>query len=382
MQILYIKSNSILSREIEQAFKLSGCTLIYQDAPNENGMNSTDYLSKLLTMVKETDPAFVFSIDFSPFISLACGAMGIPYVAWLVKGYDADYYSSAICNEWNYIFAMDSALCQELRDAGVPNCFFLPLAATVYSEESSTEYKADVSLIGSILERSDLPPNPLSPESALKDATKGYLEGCIACQHQFHGMPSMADNLPGYIWNDLVNAFPPNLENTILTAQQFYDYNYFNPLITYADRDVHLNAYKNEARYQRIHLYSAQTTYSSENIVNYGWADYYRDIPQIARQSILNLVITHRNYKAGISPIAWAIMGAKGFMLTNHQADYGILSPASPIIYHNPREMLSKSAYYYHHEDERIAITEKLYQEVSKNHTYYTRIQEMFAILS
>ena len=99
MQILYIQSNSILTHEIEQAFTLSGCSLIYQEIPPENDTNSTDYLGKLLTAVKENDPAFIFSIDFHPFISLACGAMGIPYVAWLVHGYDKNYYSNSyFCN--------------------------------------------------------------------------------------------------------------------------------------------------------------------------------------------------------------------------------------------------------------------------------------------
>ncbi|MBQ7933799.1 MAG: glycosyltransferase [Lachnospiraceae bacterium] len=314
--------------------------------------------------------------------------MGLPYVAWLVKGYDADYYSATIRNEWNYIFAMDSLLCQELRNAGVPNCFFLPLAAPSYGEDTCSgapnneQCSVDVSMIGTILERSDLPVHPLSPENSLKDSTKGYLEGCIACQHQFHGMPSMSSSLPGYVWEDLVKVFPPTLENTILSAYQFYDYNYFNHLITYADRDVHLNAYKNEKRYEKIHLYSAASSYSSDKIINGGWADYYNDIPQIAQQSIINLVITHRNYKAGIPPIAWAIMGAKGFLLSNYQADYQLLSPASPVLYRTPKEMLSKSAYYYHHEEERIAITEELYQEISRKHTYYNRIQEMLSMLS
>lgn len=388
MHILYIQTDSILTRDIEHAFQLAGCSLVYQPAPPKDDSDSANYLSQLLAKIKDSNPIFIFSLDFYPFISLACGAMRLPYVAWLVKGYDTDYYSAAIRNEWNYIFAMDSLLCQELQNAGVQNCFFLPLAAPFYTEKTlstarnNEQYRADVSMIGTILERNDLSMHPLSPENSLKDSTKGYLEGCIACQHQFHGMSSMSSNLPGYVWDDLVTAFPPTLDNTLLSAQQFYDYNYFNPLITYADRDVHLNAYKNEKRYQEIHLYSAESSYSSEKIMNRGWADYYQDIPQIARQSKINLVITHRNYRAGIPPIAWAIMGAKGFLLSNYQADYQLLSPISPVLYQTPKEMLSKSAYYYHHEDERIAITEELYQEISKNHTYFARIQEMFSILS
>lgn len=388
MQILYIQTDSIITRDVELAFQNAGCSLIYQPAPPENDNESAGYLSRLLSNVKNSDPAFIFSLDFYPFLSLACGAMGLPYVAWLVKGYDADYYSSSIRNEWNYIFAMDSMLCQDLQNAGVSHCYYLPLAAPTYSEDvlsainPQAQQSVDVSMIGSILERNDLSLHPLSLENALKDSTKGYLEGCIACQHQFHGMPSMSSNLPGYVWTDLLNGFPPVLDNSILSAQQFYDYNYFNPMITYADRDVHLNAYKNESRYQKIHLYSRPSSYSSENIINQGWADYYTDIPRIAQQSKINLVITHRNYRAGIPPVAWAIMAAKGFLLSNYQADYQSLFSTLPVLYQDSMDMLSKSAYYYHHEDERKDLTETLYQELIKNHTYSARILEMLSILS
>ena len=53
--------------------------------------------------------------------------------------------------------------------------------------------------------------HPLAVESPLKDATKGYLEGCIACQHQLSGLPSMAENLPPYVREDLEKYFVPEI---------------------------------------------------------------------------------------------------------------------------------------------------------------------------
>lgn len=388
MNIIYIRNGSYINQDIERAFRLSSYTPICLSAPPKDNSDSSNYLNNFMLNVKNNNPTFVFSIDFYPFISLACGAMGIPYVAWLIKGYDISYYSVVIRNEWNYIFVVDSLLYHDLHAVGVPNCYFLPLAAPTYDTHSDIltdnvrQYKADVSMIGSIQTREEMPNTPLSASNSLKDATKGYLEGCIACQHQFRSMPSMSSRLPDYVWSDLINTFPPNLENSLLSAQQFYDYNFFNPAITYADRDIHLNAYTHEERYQRIHLYTKSTSYNSEKIINCGWADYYKEIPQIVYNSKINLVITNRNYRAGISPVAWAIMGAKGFLLSNHQEDYLKVFTTTPALYQTTTEMLSKSAYYYHHEDERIALTEEIYQEISAHHTYDKRIQEMLSLLS
>lgn len=385
MKIIYVKNNSILNQEIEKAFVDLNFELIYHCAPWNEDINNTPYLQTFLNAVREHTPSFVFSPTFYPVLSLACGALKIPYIVWLTEGYYKNYYSVFIRNEWNCIFVADSALYKDLRNLGVENIFFLPLAAPEFEEdllntENKEEYKADVSLMGTILAREDFIYNPISMSSPLKDATKGYLEGCIACQHQFHGMESMCCNLPGYIWDDLIRAYPPELDNSLLSAQKYYEYTFFNSMITYADREMHINCYTREERYQQISIYSKKTSCEFEGITFRESLDYYKELPLAVMQSVINLVITHRNERAMISPTAWAIMSAGGFLLSNYQEDYSILRTC-PITFNTEKEMLSLSAYYYHHEDERKEITLKLKKEVMEKHTYKHRIKEMLSII-
>lgn len=385
MKIIYVKNNSILNQEIEKAFMDLNCNLIYHYAPLSEDINDSSYLQSFLEMVKKHAPVFVFSPTFYPILSLACGVLKIPYIVWLTEGYNKNYYSTFIRNEWNCIFAADSAVYKDLRNLGVENIFFLPLGAPEFEESllnitDKGEYRADVSLIGNILAREDFIYNPISMSSPLKDATKGYLEGCIACQHQFHGMESICSNLPGYIWEDLSKAYPPELENTLLNAQKYYEYNFFNPMITYADREMRINCYTMEDRYQKINVYSKKSSCEFEGISFREPLDYYKELPLAAMQSVINLVITHRNQRAMISPTAWAIMAAGGFMLSNYQEDYSILETC-PSIFNTETEMLSLSAYYYHHEDERKDMASKIKQEVIEKHTYRHRVQELLAII-
>lgn len=385
MKILYIKNNFFLSEDIEEAFFRLNCSLIYHLAPTDKEENNAVYLSSFLSVVKENSPAFVFSQNFYPFISLACGVLGIAYVAWLTEGYQRDYYSPTIRNEWNYIFAADSAVYKDLQNLGVKNVFFLPLGAPYMDKDveinskEEERFSADVSMIGTILAREEFIYNPISLSSPLKDATKGYLEGCIACQYQFHGMQPICSNIPAYIWDDLVSAYPPELDNTLLTAQKYYEYTFFNSLITYADRALHLKSYTRES-YQKIHLYSKNVNYSLEKIENKGVADYHKELPIIARKSRVNLVITHRNDRAMIPPSAWMIMAAEGFLISNNQKDYNILEN-SPITYHTAKEMLCLSEYYYHHEQERKEIANKIANEIRKKHLYIHRIEEMLSVI-
>lgn len=384
MNILYIQNAYHFSIEIESALASLGHSLTIHPAPPIDEADSPSYLQSLLGAVKQSTPTLMFSCGFSPFISLACGALGLPYISWLIDAYDTNYYSSAIKNEWNYIFTIDSLFCQELKELGVKHTYYLPLAIpTVINTDTITRdplpYTADISLIGTIISRDNLSCHPLNSSSSLRDSTKGYLEGCIACQYQLHNMPSICSKLPAYVWNDLVTGFPienlPDLES----AAHYYDHKYFNPLITYAEREILLNSFTRENRYQEIHLYNSNTSQDISTEKHCGWADPYLDLPNIAKQSIINLVIAHRSYKSAIPPIAWAIIAYQGFLLCNYQQDFELFSDISPALFRTEHEMLSKAAYYYHHEDERNSIVKALFEEASKMHTYQNRISEMFS---
>lgn len=387
MNILIVKSSSFIQQDIEEAFSLLGHTLYPVIAPPADSNEQDTYLQTLITNISDCSPAFIFSIGFYPFISYACELLGLRYVAWLTDSYHSNYFSPAIRNEKTWVFVSDSVLTKELDELGAAHVVFLPLAAglprinrMMKQDYDPSHFACDVSLFGNILSRDELSPHPLSTDNVLKDSTKGYLEGCIACQYQARLFPPLSENLPDYVWEDLCVGFPVNLKGSLENIAHYYDHNYFNPIITYVDREIHFNTLSEQKRFQTIYLYS-RSGFSSEKITQRNPEEYKDKLPLIARNSTINLVITHRNYKTGIPANAWEIMASKGFLLSNNQSDYQILTPCKPVLYKTDRELQSKAAYYYHHEAERKEINEELYQEVSTHHTYEERLKEMLSVL-
>lgn len=388
MKILYIENEFICERDVIRAFDEIGCDVHLFPSPPEINGEQESYLQQLLVEMRSLQADFIFSTGFIPFISLACGVLQMPYVSWLVDDYHPNHKNASIRNEWNFLFVSDSILYKELKEAGIQNIYFLPLAASKDVEENVREseivkkkYNADISFIGSVLETEKRRKGPLSDNSDLKDATKGYLAGCVACQLQTKKLPQICSKFPEYVWEDLRRVFPAKNQNSLESTYQYYANTYFNDAITYDARIFYLQNIANTGKYKKINHYSQFDVNVSKKVNNCGYANYYKELPLIAKNSKINIVLSHYSLRAGISTTAWMVMGSGGFLLTNTQADYSILESTKPILFGDVHEMRRLAEYYYNHEDERVAIIETLSKEVRMKHTYRQRVEEMLSEL-
>jgi spore maturation protein CgeB len=219
----------------------------------------------------------------------------------------------------------------------------------------------------------------LSVNSPLKDATKGYLDGCLACQYQLSGLPSMAGNLPSYVNDDLIRHFPPQISgDSIENPAHYYDYNYFNPMITYSQRDIHFHNTAVCAEFKNVNLYNGYSDYTTDIAAVHERADYLTQVPLIARKSKINLVITNRNWKSAIPQISWDIMASGGFLISNIQMDYfELFHNTIPVMYENEIDLRDKCKKFIKQDDDREKIANELAQEVRSCHNYEKRIGEI-----
>lgn len=389
MNILYIHTDVINDSDVADTLQDMCCSLKELTAPFGDREKEQEHAALLVAAIEENRADAVMSLRYFPVVSLVCSVMKIKYITWVCATYDKGIYSSTLLNDCNYVFLADYALYQEFAAGDFPHLGYLPLAANaerigrVLAEAGEPEEVADVAMLQDIFTRDASGYHPLSPDSPMKDASKGYLEGCIACQHQLSGLPSMAQYLPSYILDELKEKFPPEFESdSVETVAHYYDYRYFNSLITWADRDIHLNTIARDKYFQTVELYNSDKTYTSERIKCNDRADYRAQLPLIVRKSKINFVITHRNLKSGIPQVAWDIMAAGGFLLTNFQEDYLRLFPdCPPAMYTDERQMLSKCIYYLHHEKERRELAETMKNVVVNHHTCKCRLETVFARL-
>lgn len=353
-------------------------------APSTN--DDMEYVTELLSIIEKHSIDMVMALRYFPVVSIACNAINVKYVSWICSSYDSNIYSYTLLNECNYIFFADYTLYQEFEKNGFKKIFYLPLAVNagriqkiLASKEQIENGSIDILMMQDVFTREELPYHPLSPGSPLKDATKGYLEGCIACQHQLSGLPSMAEHLPVYVREDLEKHFIPEIKpDSVETKAHYYDYRYFNELITYADRDIHLNTWAKNEHVKKVDLYGKGKKYHAEKICCHEQADYLTELSLVTQQAKINFVVTHRNWKSGIPQISWDIMASGGFLLSNVQEDFfRVFLEEIPVLYRNERDMLSKGIYYLHHEEERQELSKRLSQEVCEKHTYQQRIEKI-----
>jgi spore maturation protein CgeB len=310
----------------------------------------------------------------------------LKYAAWICRPYEPDIYSCTLLNECNHIFFADRSLAEEFAGGGFKNVHFLPLGvnaeritSVLEENKDNLKYDSDLTMMQDIRSRSDMHDSPLSDNSPLREATKGYLEGCIDCQRQLSGLPPMAEKLPDYVKEDMQRHFPPIISgDSIETASHYYDYSFFNPLITYAQRDTHLYNMAACGAFENVNLYSGYSNSGSGILNIHERADYLAQVPLIAGKSRINLVVTNRNWKSAVPQISWDIMASGGFLISNIQSDfYEIFKQTLPVMYENKNDLKNKGIYYLKNEGERERTANELSEEVRDRHTYENRIGEM-----
>lgn len=368
MKVLYLSGKAEYETELKKSFERLQIQVTVYSLPKNTGKEV--FAMEIATWMEKEKPDFIFSLDYLPVISMVCETMKVKYVSWIVSNYEPGIYSCTLLNECNYIFFSDYFMYQQFCSEDFRNIFFMPLGAFQScidaKREDSIEYEYDLAMLQNIIKREDMKLMPLSMDSQLKDSTKGYLEGCIACQYQIRGLPSVTEKLPGYVREDLETHFPASIENdSVETPEHYYDYKYFNPLITYSERDIFFHEFQENEYFKKC---IQQCNLNTEEFV------------RLVQRSKVNLVITHRNQRSGIPQAAWNIMGAGGFLLSNLQGDYlHIFSSNPPVCYRSEIDMLSKGIYYLNHETERMKKQKEISDLVREEHGIQKRLQAIIS---
>lgn len=395
MKIIFLKSNATYETMVEQSMIICGIETVSMDAPASEE-SSALFLQKFIQNIQNDDIDFVFSLGFMPFVSLACGAQNMRYVCWLIESWKDEYFSKIIKNEWNWIFCIHKAVCQELIRVGVPHVYYLPFGAGVCpsqlekqndiqvatnaSSDVNEFYKLDTALYGGITDYRKDSMHPFYATGPLKDAVKGYLEGCIACYHQIPECFPIAEHLPNYVKNDLLAFYKPDMSETIASTDWLLNHQYFYPLITDTNREIFYAYLKNEQRLSKVKIYG---DIKKEDAVSFEVepTPTYNELSEIAFRSKINLMIPERSFHGDIPPIGWQILGAKGFLLYMGEQSDVYPKGMSNTVFRTARDMMQKIAYYLGRDKERQMISEEIYQDILEHHTCSHRIRKMLGII-
>lgn len=387
MKILIPDWKSFGKEDIRETLEKMGHEIIYYDKEPKSYRRDPKFRSELRRFMREQEIDLLFSSNYYPILSLVCQELKLPYLSWCYDSPLVLLYSDTVFNSCNFIFLFDSQMVMELRNMGVANAYYLPMAVNPARLEklSATPSQqklldADVSFVGSLYNEKH---NLYDRFENLDAYTKGYLEGVIQTQRSVYGYYFLEKVLTPDILKKLQQTVPlkPNADGHE-TLEYLYAGYFLCRKITQMDRQeafAMLDARKDLS----VKLYTPMPTPQYKHIQNMGTVQYTGEMPLVFRHSRINLNITLRSIQNGIPLRAMDIMGAGGFLLTNHQNDFAMHFEEGKdyVCYECLEDMMQKIDYYLEHEEERQSIAKNGHAKIMAEHSYEQRFQEMLSVL-
>lgn len=387
MNILFYRYGSICEPDIIASFKHLGFNITEDTREVYNKqLLPSDCIKGLNELLKQNTYSFIFSINFFPSVSDVCNIWGIPYLCLIVDSPVLELFSTSLANPCNKIFLFDRQLYNDFHHINPDGIFHIPLAtnvrdnyatATMASAADRARFSSDISFIGSLYSE-----KCLYNQITLPEKMRGYVDGLIEAQLLVYGYNFIEE----CVTPELIEAFckvRPELIN-------FPDSMKVNTKAVIAQHIISVKVAEQERlRYLKalsehfnVDLYTGSDTYSMPLIHNRGFAKTNTEMPIIFHQSKINLNLTAKSIRSGLSLRIFDVLGCEGFLITNYQAElpehFNIGEDLEA--YTSLDDLMGKCEYYLSHDKERREIAHNGFEKVKKYHTYDIRLTQMLEI--
>ena len=387
MKALLYRYGSVCEPDIIDTLKRLGFNVIEETTEIHNKqLTPKEALENVSKLLQDHIFSFVFTINFFPWLSELCNICRLTYISLIVDSPVLELYSHSIQNPCNRIFLFDSALYNEFYKYNPDNIFYTPLATNMLhneqlcnneTPEKKRKFSADVSFIGSLYSE-----KCLYNDVALPDRERGFADGLIESQLKIYGYNFIEDALS----DSFVDTFCKNAPNMYSFPEKYF----INYKAVVAQQYLSVKVAEQEriraltmlSENFSVDLYTNSDTSKIPHIHNKGFAQYRTEMPLIFKNSKINLNITAKSIRNGLSLRVFDVLGCGGFLITNYQNDLPeLFEPGVDLeVYSSLEELHDKVGYYLTHENERISIAKNGYEKVKKFHSYDTRIQEMLSV--
>lgn len=387
MNLLFYRYGSICEPDIIESFKHLGFEVDEdtREIYNKNLMPS-DCISGLSKTLQAKKYSFVFTINFFPSISDLCNIMGIPYLCLIVDSPVLELFSTSLKNPCNRVFLFDRRLYNDFHLVN-PDCIFhIPLATSVRNNYSVCQnasgtlrkkFASDISFIGSLYTEK-CAYNKIN----LPEEHRGYVDGLIEAQLRVYGYNFIEECVTPELVDTFIKAqpsltdFPASMKVDLraLIAQH-----YISVKCAEQERLRYLAALSERFN---IDLYTGSDTSTMPKIHNRGFAKTATEMPIIFNQSKINLNLTAKSIRSGLSLRVFDVLGCEGFLITNYQEEL----PEHFVIgedleaYSSLDDLMAKCEYYLTHENDRKEIAHNGFEKVRQYHTYDTRLTQILQI--
>lgn len=387
MNILFYRYGSICEPDIIASFKHLGFNITEDTREVYNKqLLPSDCIKGLNELLKQDTYSFIFSINFFPSVSDVCNIWGITYLCLIVDSPVLELFSTSLANPCNKVFLFDRQLYNDFHHINPDGIFHIPLAtnvrdnyatATMASAADRARFSSDISFIGSLYSE-----KCLYNQITLPEKMRGYVDGLIEAQLLVYGYNFIEECVTPELIEafckvrpELIN-FPDSMkvDTKAVIAQHIIS-------VKVAEQE-RLRYLKALSEHFNVDLYTGSDTYSMPLIHNRGFAKTNTEMPIIFHQSKINLNLTAKSIRSGLSLRIFDVLGCEGFLITNYQAElpehFNIGEDLEA--YTSLDDLMGKCEYYLSHDKERREIAHNGFEKVKKYHTYDIRLTQMLEI--
>lgn len=387
MNILFYRYGSICEPDIIASFKHLGFNITEDTREVYNKqLLPSDCIKGLNELLKQDTYSFIFSINFFPSVSDVCNIWGIPYLCLIVDSPVLELFSTSLANPCNKVFLFDRQLYNDFHHINPDGIFHIPLATNVRDNYATTtmasaadraRFSSDISFIGSLYSE-----KCLYNQITLPEKMRGYVDGLIEAQLLVYGYNFIEE----CVTPELIEAFckvRPELINfpdsMKVDTKAVIAQHIISVKVAEQERIRYLKAL---SEHFNVDLYTGSDTYSMPLIHNRGFAKTNTEMPIIFHQSKINLNLTAKSIRSGLSLRIFDVLGCEGFLITNYQAElpehFNIGEDLEA--YTSLDDLMGKCEYYLSHDKERREIAHNGFEKVKKYHTYDIRLTQMLEI--
>lgn len=407
MKIVFYKYGSICEPDLVNAFTRCGLEVSTIDREVSDKNITGSERVKLVSEAIDSDlPLFVFSINFFPDIARVCGIYSLRYVSYVVDAPLPELFSDTIRLDTNKIFLFDRSQYDMLHIYNPGGIFHLPLAAdpdrlsSVISHDAGNMQMHDVSFVGSLYSEKNRYDRI---RTKLSDKTRGYVQGIVNSLMCLPGYSFTEEVLPDDITREIKDADPDffSTDATLTDARRRNDDNE-QSIIAAKDRIIVSEQYIGfeEAACERKMIISALSkkfdtalytrSDTSELMKEAPWLHIcggvktLTEMPLVFAGSRINMNITIKPIKSGLSLRVFDICGCGGFLMTNWQPElqecFDIGKEAE--CYSSQEELIEKISFYLANENARAHIAFSGLERVRREHTWTQRIAQILRKVS
>jgi spore maturation protein CgeB len=376
-KLFFYRYGSICEPDVIESFKRLGLDVVEETAEiREKNLMPGDCVKLVADKLLNGGFAFVFTINFFPWLSDVCNVAKIVYISLIVDSPVMELYSYSLSNACNRVFLFDRELYKEFESYNKGHVFAVPLATNMVRNDrvisgaddaAKARYKSDISFVGSTYQEK-CPFN----RAKLSDKNRGFFDGIIEAQLKVYGYNFIENTITDQLAEEFLDSTPNSYrfpdgfrKNDRATVAQLY------VSVKVAEQE-RLRALRMLSDEFSVDIYTGSDTSSMPNIHNRGFARSLDEMPLIFNQSKINLNITAKSIRSGLSLRVFDVLGCGGFLITNYQAELPEYFEIGRdlVAYESMEHLQELCRYYLAHDDEREEIAAHGRETVIANYTY------------